>query len=146
MLYGGLLRDHISLGCGCDAVHPRSSRRNDPTLPQYPADDTFSSARLRFRPARSYPGASFLFMVFSKLSHRNFRIQKGIRVDPDYRGEAGIVIQNPDNHEFVLWHNMRIAQIIYFEAVIPRERIVRSHKALSRTKRGAKGFGSTGLR
>src|SRR3989344_1811948 len=32
-------------------------------------------------------------------------------VDPDYRGEAGVLVYNRNPHTFDLWHGMRVAQI-----------------------------------
>jgi dUTP pyrophosphatase len=66
-------------------------------------------------------------------------------VDPDYRGEAGVLVYNRNNHTFDLEHNMRIAQIIFTEAMIPTFEEVGSYTDLSGTDRGAGGFGSTGL-
>ncbi len=67
-------------------------------------------------------------------------------VDPDYRGEAGVLVYNRNRTTFDLKHRMRIAQVIFQEALIPRLSRVMKFGALSGTERGVGGFGSTGLR
>jgi dUTP pyrophosphatase len=67
-------------------------------------------------------------------------------VDPDYRGEAGVVIENRSYDNFDLRHGMRIAQIIFQTALIPDIESVESPDLLLETRRGSGGFGSTGLR
>ena len=65
-------------------------------------------------------------------------------VDPDYRGEAGALIENNSNKEFVISHNMRVVQVIFSLALIPSINRVDAHEELGGTNRGAGGFGSTG--
>ena len=65
-------------------------------------------------------------------------------VDPDYRGEAGALIENNSSNDFVISHNMRVVQIIFSLALIPSLNEVDSHDKLGNTNRGAGGFGSTG--
>ncbi len=68
-------------------------------------------------------------------------------IDPDYRGEAGVIITNESldkNAYYDLELGMRIAQIIFQEADIPKLVQVKSHNKLSKTERSAGGFGSTG--
>ncbi len=67
-------------------------------------------------------------------------------VDPDYRGEAGVLVYNRNDKPFRIRRDMRIAQIIFQEAIIPNFIEVGSRKEFSTTDRGNKGFGSTGLR
>lgn len=67
-------------------------------------------------------------------------------VDPDYRGEAGVVIVNTSQKSFRLTKDMRIAQVIFQWALIPTIEEVSRHSELSATERNAGGFGSTGLR
>lgn len=67
-------------------------------------------------------------------------------VDADYRGEAGVLVYNRNNNKsYDLKHNMRIAQIIFSECVIPEILPVNNYLDFSQTGRGAGGFGSTGL-
>jgi len=67
-------------------------------------------------------------------------------IDPDYRGEAGVIIHNIGKTSKKLRRHMKIAQGIFQWAVIPTLVEVKSHSQLTTTKRGAGGFGSTGLR
>ena len=67
-------------------------------------------------------------------------------VDPDYRGEAGVVVSNRNKKHFDLRLGMRIAQIIFQWAVIPQFVSVGRPEELHITNRGAGGFGSTGLK
>ena len=67
-------------------------------------------------------------------------------VDPDYRGEAGIILYNCGMNPFYLYKDMRIAQILFTYAVIPEFKRIANHTRLKSTNRGAGGFGSTGLR
>lgn len=65
-------------------------------------------------------------------------------VDPDYRGEAGIILYNCGTESFYLHRRMRIAQILFTWALIPTFEEVASHAELIASNRGAGGFGSTG--
>ncbi len=67
-------------------------------------------------------------------------------VDPDYRGEAGIILFNTGDDPFYLYRNMRIAQIIFTFAVIPVFTRIKTHSRLQVSERGSGGFGSTGHR
>lgn len=67
-------------------------------------------------------------------------------VDPDYRGEAGVLVYNRNTTHFDLEPQTRIAQIIFQEALIPCLRLVESYTDLTSTARGTGGFGSTGLK
>lgn len=67
-------------------------------------------------------------------------------VDPDYRGEAGVLVYNRNPHPFLLHKDMRIAQVIFQEAAIPALVVVESYEELSNTARGTSGFGSTGIK
>ncbi|OHA16460.1 MAG: hypothetical protein A3C79_02460 [Candidatus Taylorbacteria bacterium RIFCSPHIGHO2_02_FULL_45_28] len=67
-------------------------------------------------------------------------------IDPDYRGEAGIILFNTGDESFYLYRNMRIAQILFIYAVIPQIKRVKRYDHLDLTPRGPGGFGSTGLR
>ncbi|MBI4136118.1 MAG: hypothetical protein HY481_00995 [Candidatus Vogelbacteria bacterium] len=66
-------------------------------------------------------------------------------VDPDYRGEAGVLVYNRNPTHFNLRSEIRIAQIIFQYAVIPELEAVSSRDGLQFTFRDAGGFGSTGL-
>lgn len=64
-------------------------------------------------------------------------------IDPDYRGEAGILVVNQGRKRFALRRGMRIAQCIFSKAIIPQLHVVSSRDELGETARGSGGFGST---
>ena len=66
-------------------------------------------------------------------------------VDPDYRGEAAVLVYNRNTKPYPLRKNMRIAQIVFMWAVVPLIEVVDSLEDLDDTARGAGGFGSTGI-
>ena len=62
-------------------------------------------------------------------------------IDSDYRGELKVLLINHGKEDFVIEHGMRIAQIIIapvFQAKFS------TSESLSRTGRGAGGFGHSG--
>ncbi len=64
-------------------------------------------------------------------------------VDPDYRGEAGILVYNRNDHPFDIGYEMRIAQTLFQKAIIPTF-VPCPVKNMPISRRGAGGFGSTG--
>lgn len=64
-------------------------------------------------------------------------------VDPDFRGEVGVLLRNRGNQPFVIERGMRIAQLIFSQVELP---VFEQVDELPPTRRGAGGFGSTGLR
>jgi dUTP pyrophosphatase len=62
-------------------------------------------------------------------------------IDPDYRGELGIIVQNLGREPFRLARGERIAQLVFARFETPR--IEEAH-GLAESARGAGGFGSTG--
>ena len=62
-------------------------------------------------------------------------------IDADYRGEVKIILINLGNEDFVIERGMRVAQMVIAPVVQAETLIV---EALSDTKRGTGGFGSTG--
>lgn len=64
-------------------------------------------------------------------------------VDEGYRGEVGVILINHSKEVFVIEKGMKIAQMIV-KPVITVE--VEEVEELSDTKRGAGGFGSTGMK
>lgn len=65
-------------------------------------------------------------------------------VDPDYRGEAGALIENNSSEDFTISHQMRVVQLLFGVAFIPTLTRVQNHTDLTATDRGVGGFGSTG--
>jgi dUTP pyrophosphatase len=63
-------------------------------------------------------------------------------IDPDYRGELRIILQNLGREPVTLARGERIAQLVFARFETPE--IVLA-EALSATERGSGGFGSTGV-
>lgn len=66
-------------------------------------------------------------------------------VDPDYRGQVGILLRNRGHKPFEIEKGMRIAQLIFSRVEIPTFLEVANTSELPPTRRGEGGFGSTGL-
>jgi dUTP pyrophosphatase len=64
-------------------------------------------------------------------------------VDADYRGEIHVILVNFGSESFAVERGQRIAQLII--APVLHAQLL-GEKKLDKTKRGAKGFGSTGER
>lgn len=62
-------------------------------------------------------------------------------IDPDYRGELGIIVQNLGREDFRLPRGERIAQLVFARFETPE---IDEAPELSVTERGTGGFGSTG--
>lgn len=63
-------------------------------------------------------------------------------VDSDYRGEIMIILCNVSDEDFTVERGMRIAQMV----IAPVTHVeISSVNSLDETKRGAGGFGSTGV-
>ena len=62
-------------------------------------------------------------------------------IDPDYRGEVKIIIQNLGSEQVTLIRGERVAQLVFSLFQSPE---VSEVKELSCTDRGEDGFGSTG--
>ncbi len=63
-------------------------------------------------------------------------------VDADYRGEIGVILVNLSNENFTIEDGERIAQLV----IAKHEQVIWEQvDVLDETKRGAGGFGSTGV-
>ena len=62
-------------------------------------------------------------------------------IDPDYRGELGIILQNLGSAPVRLERGERIAQLVFARFETPR---IEETSALAASSRGDGGFGSTG--
>lgn len=62
-------------------------------------------------------------------------------IDPDYRGELGIIMQNLGQETVRLTRGERIAQLVFARFEAP---LVEEAEGLRTTARGTGGFGSTG--
>ncbi|MBG07223.1 MAG: dUTP diphosphatase [Halobacteriovoraceae bacterium] len=63
-------------------------------------------------------------------------------IDSDYRGELKVILGNLGNKEELISHGERIAQVVL--APVWKAEFKVCDVELSRTERGARGFGSTG--
>ena len=85
-------------------------------------------------------------------------------MDPDFRAEGGLCLRNDSKKPLDIFHNMRVAQIVFLptvipslvlspfkpagsslRVVIPKFHIVDSLSKFSETERGSGGLGHTGL-
>jgi dUTP pyrophosphatase len=64
-------------------------------------------------------------------------------IDADYRGEIGVILVNLSNANFVIEDGERVAQLVIAKHEVAEWIEV---EELSETKRGAGGFGSTGVK
>ena len=62
-------------------------------------------------------------------------------IDSDYRGEIKIILINLSQDNFIIERGSRIAQMIFSPITKAKLSVV---STLNKTKRGSKGFGSTG--
>lgn len=66
-------------------------------------------------------------------------------IDPDYRGEAGALLVNQSENDFLLQHNSRIAQAVFCPVYLPEMAVKQALDDLGKTNRAGGGFGSTGI-
>ena len=64
-------------------------------------------------------------------------------IDSDYRGEIGVILINHGKKDFLVKRGMRIAQMVIMKSL---HVTIKEEKVLSKTSRGSKGFGSTGVK
>lgn len=65
-------------------------------------------------------------------------------IDSDYRGDIGIIINNPSFNSYVVLEGERLAQGVFTEVYQCTFERVETVEELSLTKRGSGGYGSTG--
>ena len=63
-------------------------------------------------------------------------------IDQDFRGHLKIILANFGTEDYLIKQGDRIAQLVISSVVRPKIKLVEN---LSATKRGIKGFGSTGI-
>lgn len=80
----------------------------------------------------------------SGLGLRGIDVGAGV-VDADYEGEVKVVLINHTDAPFAVNAGDRIAQIIFERIVVPELAVVASVAEFGASKRGAGGFGSTGV-
>lgn len=66
-------------------------------------------------------------------------------IDPDYRGEVGVLLFNHGDEDFPVKEGDRIAQLILEQVKILKVEQVSNQDHLSKTERGVSGYGSTGV-
>lgn len=66
-------------------------------------------------------------------------------IDTDYRGNIGIIVQNPTPFSYIIIPNSRLAQGVIVEKKRAVFDIKSSKDELSKTERGENGFGKSGL-
>ena len=66
-------------------------------------------------------------------------------VDNDWRGNSGIIVQNPTPFSYIIIPNSRLAQGVIVEKKRAVFDIKSSKNELSKTERGENGFGKSGL-
>lgn len=65
-------------------------------------------------------------------------------IDNDYRGNIGIIINNPSPNSYIILPNERLAQGVFAKIEQCEFKKVKSIEELTKTDRGEGGFGSTG--
>lgn len=65
-------------------------------------------------------------------------------IDNDYRGNMGIIINNPSPNSYIILPNERLAQGVFAKVEQCEFKKVKSIEELTKTDRGEGGFGSTG--
>lgn len=65
-------------------------------------------------------------------------------IDNDYRGNIGIIINNPSPNSYIILPNERLAQGVFAKVEQCEFKKVKSIEELTKTYRGEGGFGSTG--
>ncbi|TBR22729.1 dUTP diphosphatase, partial [bacterium] len=76
----------------------------------------------------------------SSLARKGIKTAGGV-IDAGYRGEVGAVLWNISREPVTLGRGDRVAQLLLVPVATPA---VKEVKALSESKRGKGGFGSTG--
>lgn len=89
----------------------------------------------------------FVGLVFARsglAAKNNVNLTNGVGViDSDYRGEIKVLLYNAGKNDFVITHEMRVAQMMLVPYSFASFDEVDS---LSDTERGSGGFGSTGTK
>lgn len=65
-------------------------------------------------------------------------------IDPDYTGELKVLLFNGSHQTFYVRHGDRVAQLVLVKTIFADPLESQTEKPTLITKRGAKGFGSTG--
>lgn len=110
------------------------------TLNAYPKAIMVSTG-LAFEIPKGYHMKVFLRSSIGFNTHLRLANQTGI-IDSDYRGELKLLVENVSRYPIQIPAGTRIAQGM-IEKNVPV--VLEETKGLSKTERGEKGFGSTGI-
>ena len=127
------------------AVLPTRAHPDDAGLDLYGLEDVTidpsQGVLVRTGVAVAVPGAHVgLVCDRSSLARRGLKTAGGV-IDAGYRGEVGAVLWNISRSPVTLGRGDRVAQLLLVPVATPA---VKEVKALSDSKRGKGGFGSTG--
>ena len=128
-----------------DAVLPTRAHPDDAGLDLYALTDVVlepgKSAVVPTGIAMAIPeGCVGLVADRSSLARKGVKTAGGV-IDAGYRGEVGAVLWNISRETVKLGRGDRVAQLLIVPIATPA---VKEVKALTESKRGKKGFGSTG--
>ena len=130
-----------------DAIIPHYAHPGDAGMDIFSAEETIIKAgeikSVRTGVKIELP-EGFVALVWDK---SGLALKNGIKtmagvIDSGYRGEIGIVLANLSDQDYKIEKGQKIAQML-IQKVERAE--IEEVKELSETKRGADGFGSTGL-
>jgi dUTP pyrophosphatase len=102
--------------------------------------EPWSTVRVPTGIAVEIPSA-WMGLIFPRSSWTDSFDTKHPPIDPDYRGEIHVILSNTSCSEQVIHNGDRVAQLVIVTALTPPLMEVQE---LSKTDRGAGGFGSTG--
>jgi dUTP pyrophosphatase len=130
-----------------DAVLPSSNHSDDSGYDITAVEDTIIPARGRKQVATGLEFAHIPEGYWIRIEARSgLGFKKGIVpfsgiIDTAYRGPAGILLFNNTDDDYEVKKGDRIAQLVVYPLIKPEVTFVKSK---SETKRGDKGFGSSG--
>jgi dUTP pyrophosphatase len=118
------------------------------TVEIYPGQTKKISTGLQLADMPTSIGGTSIFM---KVEGRSGLASRGIFpiggiIDPNYRGEIGIVLHNASESPFCPKQGDRIAQLVVYNIQSAANVSFEESEEVTETERGAAGFGSTGLK
>jgi len=139
------LEDYVLEPCGSTQIEEREEEGSDMELftirTPYDSDRAFIPLGLAFAIPQ---GFELQIRGRSGLAKKGVAITHGVgTVDSDYRGEIAVMLINHSNDTIFIKKGDRIAQGIYCPVTVIEHKEV-SLEELSKTARGAGGFGHTG--
>ncbi|MBI3299700.1 MAG: dUTP diphosphatase [Elusimicrobia bacterium] len=128
-----------------DAVLPTRAHADDAGL------DLYALSEVTLEPGKCFvvptgialaipPGYVGLVADRSSLARKGIKTAGGV-IDAGYRGEVGAVLWNISRESVTLVRGDRVAQLLIVPVAVPA---VKEVPSLTESKRGKKGFGSTG--